>query len=299
MAQLPNFLIIGAAKAGTTSLCHYLSQHPDVYISEKKEPRFFSPEFYSQDTNGLRRKNFREKVFSLEEYLRLFEGVQAEKAVGEASTEYLYYPRTPQRIKDSIPGAKLIAILRNPVERAFSAYCYQLRDGCETLSFEQAITQSTTRADEHWRPGWLYPQSSYYYQQLKRYYDLFPAEQIQIHLFSDLKQNPNAVCQKTFDFLGVDPTFFVQDFTAQNISKVPKNQLVGKLIKKGKTVKSIATNILPATVLEPVMQVVKDHLYDSKPKLANDMKQALSEQYKEDVLALEQLINRDLSAWLN
>ena len=227
MSRLPNFIIIGAAKAGTTSLCHYLTQHPRVYISEEKEPRFFSPEFYTRDTNGFLRSDARKEIFSLGEYQNLFESVTSEKAIGEATTEYLYYPKTPQRIKDRIPAAKLIAILRNPIERAFSAYCYQLRDGCETLSFEDAIAQSSIRAASNWRPGWLYTQSGYYQEQLKRYYDLFPKEQIQIHLFSDFMRDPNAVCQQIFDFLEVESSFEVPDLSAKNVSMIPKNQFVG------------------------------------------------------------------------
>jgi len=298
MAQLPNFLIIGAAKAGTTSLCHYLSQHPDVYISAEKEPRFFCPEFYTEDTSGPLRSNARMEVFSLEEYSGLFEAADSQKAIGEATTEYLYYPQTAQRIRDRLPNTKLIAILRNPVERAFSAYCYQLRDGCETQSFEQAIDQAAKREADHWRPGWLYPQSGYYYAQLKRYYDIFPAEQIQIHLFSDFKQNPTAVCQRIFDFLSVDSTFAVEDLTAQNVSKVPKNQLVSKLIKQGKAAKSIATGLLPEAITQPILEKVKGYLYDPKPTVAPELKQQLISLYKEDILALQKLIDRDLSEWL-
>ncbi|MEM8501872.1 MAG: sulfotransferase [Cyanobacteria bacterium P01_D01_bin.1] len=299
MLNLPNFLIIGAAKAGTTSLCHYLTQHPEIYISEEKEPRFFSPEFYTKDTNGLLRNNARKEAFSLEEYQNLFESVTIERAIGEATTEYLYYPKTPQRIRDRIPNARLIAILRNPVERAFSAYCYQLRDGCETVSFEEAIVQSPIRASSNWRPGWLYTQSGYYYEQLKRYYDLFPKEQIQIHLFSDFMQAPNAVCQKIFEFLEVKSSFEVPDLSAKNVSMVPKNQFVGDLIKKGKEIKEIVTDVLPEAIIEPVVQEIKSYLYEPKPELSDDVRQVLIELYKEDVIALESLINRDLSAWLS
>ena len=155
---MPNFLIVGAAKAGTSSLYYYLDQHPQVFMSSIKEPRFFAPELYTdyiKDPYRSGAKEHRSTPMSLEEYQSLFDAVTDEVAIGEASTEYLYVPKTPERIKQLIPDVRLIMVLRDPAERAFSAFCYQVRDGCEKLTFEQALAAEETRMDEKKRwPGW-------------------------------------------------------------------------------------------------------------------------------------------------
>src|SRR5215218_4707583 len=121
---MPNFLIIGAGKSGTTSLYHYLGQHPEVFMSPMKEPKFFCfegerPNFRGPgDDEEINRKC----VTTIDAYRALFDGVACEKAVGEASSMYLYYPKAPERIDHHVAGVRLIAVLRNPVDRAYSSY---------------------------------------------------------------------------------------------------------------------------------------------------------------------------------
>jgi len=299
MSLLPNFLIIGAAKAGTTSLCHYLSQHPEIYISPEKEPRFFSPEFYTRDNSGLIRSQIRQKPMSLEEYYQLFKDVKNEVAIGEASTEYLYYPETAQRIKNLIPKVKLIAILRDPVERAFSAYCYQLRDGCETLSFERAIEEETSRLQQNWRPGWLYIRGGYYYSQLKPYFNLFSQEQMRIYLFSDFQQNPSEICQDIFDFLNVEPNFIIKDLSVKNISEVPKSKAIANFLRQKTLPKSLTKRFLPNLIYTNTSKKVKSILFKPKVPLDKKLRKKLSLLFEKEVLSLEKEINRDLSKWLS
>ena len=136
---LPNFLIIGAMKSGTTSLYHYLKQHPQIYMSSIKEPNFFALEGSNLDFNGaegkeqIQRLIKRESIINIEEYRALFRRAAHETAIGEASPMYLYSPEAPYRIRYYVPEAKLITILRNPVERAYSAFLYMTRDGREPL----------------------------------------------------------------------------------------------------------------------------------------------------------------------
>ena len=203
---LPNFLIIGAAKAGTTSLYSYLKQHPQIYMSAVKEPRFFAPEIYT-DYNNVARSGVKEVPFTLEEYEQLFADVTTEIAIGEASTEYLYFPDVAARIKERIPEVKLIAILRNPVERAFSAFCYQLRDDYEPLTFEAALEVESERIKQGYRQGWHYQKVGFYYEQVKRYLDTFEPEKIKIYLHEELIGNSIGVTQDIYSFLGVDTNF--------------------------------------------------------------------------------------------
>src|SRR3712207_4104321 len=127
---LPNFLVIGAMKSGTTALYYYLEQHPEIYMSPVKEPNFFSQE------------NAADTVTHIGTYEQLFKGASGKKAIGEASHSYLYEPRAAAEIRRYVPKVKLIAILRNPIDRAYSHFLHMVRSGTEPLDdFAQALRE--------------------------------------------------------------------------------------------------------------------------------------------------------------
>lgn len=293
---LPNFIIVGAAKCGTTSLCHYLNQHPEIFISPNKEPRFFAPEFYTQYTNGpVRRGSLRPKM-SWQEYQSLFKRVKNEKAIGEASTEYLFLSQVPSRIKSTLPDVKLISILRDPSDRAFSAYCYQLRDGCENLSFAEALDDEARRTQENWRPGWLYQQVGLYYKQLYRYTSIFEAQQFKVYFYEELDRQPIKTLQNIFNFLEVSPDF-VPNLARKNVSAVPKSLLLNQLL----------SNQSPLSDLKPYFpkkmqlfsQYIKRKNRSYKPNLSNEIRKQLVDSYREDILKLQNLVDKDLSDWMS
>jgi len=294
---LPNFLIIGAAKAGTSSLHQYLSQHPQVFMSSPKEPRFFAPELYTEHLKDPYRsgaKEHRSVPMSLEEYSALFDPVTDEIAVGEASTEYLYMPNTPERIRQLIPEVNLIAVLRDPAERAFSAFCYQVRDGCERLSFEQALVAEEERTVQKKRwPGWQYKQVGFYYEQVKRYFGLFDRSKIKIYLHEDLTADSGRVAKDIFGFLSVDDTF-VPDLTRRNISAIPKSRTLQNLMIKDNPLKTMVKPFMPAALR---MRLRSQNL-SKKPMLSPAIRHQLVKDYREDILRLQDLIDRDLSSWL-
>lgn len=294
---MPNFLIIGAAKAGTTSLCYYLNQHPEIYISLEKEPRYFCPEIYTTFCNGPLRDGARRSIVTLEEYQKLFAGATDEVALGEASTEYMYFPETPNRIKQAIPDIRLIAILRNPVERAFSAFCYQLRDGCEDLSFEQALEDEARRIENCWRPGWLYKNAGFYYRQLVPYFEIFERHQIRIYLYEDLDKHLERTLRDICLFLEVNPNFS-PDLSRQNVSKIPKNRLLNNLVKRNNSIKTALKWLLPAGVQNDLSHWIRQYNLSVKPTLLDEWRYKLMQSYYEDIKKLEELIDRDLSQWL-
>jgi len=162
----PNFFIVGAPKAGTTSLYNYLRRAPGVYMSPRKEPRYFTT-INPVGVTAMR------PVRDRAEYLRLFQGAKDEVAIGEASVTYLRDPETPKRIKEVVPGSRIIMLLRDPVERAFSDYLMHVREGWQTLSFQEVM-----RTD-------LYLGKGFYAQQVKRYLDIFGPQRVKIiRLFS-------------------------------------------------------------------------------------------------------------------
>lgn len=293
---LPNFLIVGAAKAGTTSLYYYLDQHPEIYMSPIKEPRFFAPEFYTTHSKGLVRSPWESSPLTIQDYQKLFEEVDEEKAIGEASTEYLYFEKTPQRIKQLVPETRIVAILRNPIERAYSAYCYQLRDGCEILSFKEALEQEESRKSQGWRPGWLYRESSLYYIQLKRYLDHFSPQKVKVCLHEDLKQNTKETVSDIYTFLGVDP-HFTFDTTNKNVSFVPKYARLNRFLKRNPIVQVAGTMLIPDALRAAITGKLRASA--SKPKkLSPKLKAEMVEFFSSDIQRVENLINRDLSHWL-
>ena len=147
---LPNFLVIGTGRAGTTSLYHYLAQHPQIFMSPVKEPKFFALEGHSLDFRGPGDERIRaETTTTLSAYRQLFDGVRDEIAVGEASTLYLSHETAPDAIARYVPDVRLIALLRDPAARAHSAFQHLTRDGWEPLAeFEEALRDEPRRIAE-------------------------------------------------------------------------------------------------------------------------------------------------------
>ncbi|MGR3310384.1 MAG: sulfotransferase family protein, partial [Candidatus Brocadiales bacterium] len=172
LIKLPNFLIVGASRSGTTSLYNYLKQHPEVYMSPVKEPRFVigqqSTKFSYKGIGD--EKSEKGVIKTIDEYKKLFENVRDEKAIGEASVINLYfYEDAIKLIKKYLGDAKIIIILRNPVERAFSQYLRLRREYRESLSFEDGLKMEEKRLKDGWLPGWHYTRRGFYYNSVKAY----------------------------------------------------------------------------------------------------------------------------------
>ncbi|MEM9155841.1 MAG: sulfotransferase [Cyanobacteria bacterium P01_F01_bin.33] len=294
--MMPNFLIVGAAKSGTTSLHYYLNQHPQIFMSRKKEPRFFAPEFYTEYHYDSNQRSLRSVPMSLDEYCALFDEVSDETVVGESSPEYLYFPSSPVLIKRHIPDVKLAVILRDPSERAFSAYCYHVREGRESKTFEQALRDEENKISCCMRPGWFYIDCGFYYMQLKRYFDIFDADQIRIYLHDELLMGADFVCRDIFHFLGVNE-HFLPDLTRKNISKIPQFSILNRLGSSRSPAARTLKKWLPRSISQQLSAVKKLNLVD-KPALSEATRSYLVQIYREDILKLQDLIQRDLSSWL-
>ena len=202
-----DFFVVGAARSGTTSLYNYLKQHPDLFLPNIKELNHFSKVESNQPQDYQRPKKeilYHTKIISSPEvYQDLYEEATAQQRKGDISPSYLWESNTAQRIFDHNPEAKIIVTLRNPVERAFSHYVMNLSVGYDTEpSFERAIQAKEKRI---WGGGNLYLEWSRYYQSLKSYYNLFPAEQIKVLIFEDWTSRKQESLEKLFHFLEVDP----------------------------------------------------------------------------------------------
>ena len=296
---MPNFLIIGAAKSGTTSLYHFLEQHPQIYMSPVKEPGFFALEGRKLDFAGPGDElACEEGTVDLASYQKLFAGVQNEQAIGEASTAYISTQGAAQRIDHYLPDVKLIAILRDPVSRAYSNFTHMRRDGREPLDdFEAALNDEARRVEANWEPIWQYRERGFYGAQLQPYFDIFGAERIQIHLTSELQKQPLEVVKKVFGFLGVDEAFVPDVSTSHNESGVPRNRALHNALTTQNPLKTIVKPFLPPSMRRKLATKLERSNLEKVP-LAPDVRARVREIYRDDIMKLQELIGRDLSSWL-
>ena len=294
---LPNFIIIGAQKAATTSLYTYLRQHPEIFMTKVKEPMFFN-NYKQKNTFFLKgRKIARNKT--LEEYKSLFDNVKNEKAIGEASPAYIYNKKATTLIKKEIPNVKIIAILRQPVERAYSNFLHTRRAGREPLDdFEKTFVVENERINKHWSPLYHYKSKGFYFKQLQRYFDVFPKENIRILLFEDVIKNPILITKEIFKFLNVDVNFTPKTFRKMNVSGTPKG-IFGWIIMKLRFYNLLPNIQLNKYLPDFIISLLFKSAYSKPKKLNENLKKKLTDKYyKTDILQLEKLIEKDLSHWL-
>ena len=299
---LPNFLFIGTGKAGSTSLYYYLNEHPDVYMSPVKETNFFSyeggrPDFCGPgDRSSISHKT---TITTIQDYKANFDGAQQESAVGEVSPSYLYLPKAPQRIKHYLPNVKMIVILRNPADRAYSNFQHKVRDNVEpNPDFSQVIYEEKTRIADGWSPSWHFVQNGFYATQLKRYFDLFDINQLKIYLFEDWLSDQLGVYKDILQFIGVDDTFVPNLNTRYNISGKPKSKALDNMLTRPNLVKKALKPILPGAFRSKMAAKLLRSNLKRLPKLSPSLRAELINIYRDDILQLQDLIDRNLSSWL-
>ncbi len=312
---IPSFFIVGAPKAGTTALYHYLDQHPQIYMSPIKEPCYFASEVRPENfapqmqplverdmrqvreylDSGLREKRFGGIVADWEDYLKLFGGARDEKAIGEASVCYLWSETAAANIASRVPGARIIMVLRNPVERAFSQYCHAVTNGLTDLPFRKYVEASVQSEDRKFGP--LYPMLEFglYYHQVKRYLALFPRDRVKIHLYDDYRHCPSAFLRDVLAFLEVDASFTPDTSEKHLQPHIPRSAGAVRSLKRC-GLWQLARTLVPSALRRPAKAVI----YRSRASLhlGPEDRACLAEYYREDVAHLEGLLDRDLQHWL-
>lgn len=271
---LPNFFIVGASKAGTHSLYDWLRQHPEVFMPRVKAPRYFCN--HGQDDYRFR---FRTQA----DYEALFEAVRDERAIGEATDVYMNYWSAAPRIHEAVPGARIIAILREPVQRAFSIYHMNLRvaGANEGRSFLEALA-----ADIEIR--------RLYHDGLAPFYAAFPREQILVLRFDDLRDDPAGVARRIFGFLGVDPDF-APEFTVSNPGGIPRRKWVHRMLTSPQ-LRMFSNRFLPDSLIGYGKSLRSRNLAQHRMTAAE-----WTEAYPvfhDDLLRTADLTGLDLSAWV-
>lgn len=291
---LPNFIVIGAAKAGTTALYWYLSEHPAVFMSPVKETNFFA---YGRDAQGNLLYGdpavHHFPIQTLAEYQGLFAQAGGASAIGEASPIYLECPQAADRIGAAIPSVRIIASLRHPVERAYSDYLMHLRHLGQRLDPARDLTAAAPWAapDSRWM------QVSRYHAQIERYYAAFPRSQIHVSLFDDLRRNPLALVQDVYRFIEVDPGFAPDFDTPHAIGGLPASRLLERLLTN-RAVRSMIKPLLPSGAANRVRRVRARNLKKAPP-LPPELRRELTDRlFRDDIRRTAEVIGRNLDGWL-
>jgi hypothetical protein len=293
----PNFFIVGAPRCGTTATYQYLQQHPDIFMpTYYKEPHYFGTDFKA--------RRF-EKFRDLDRYLALFRDGEHYSRVGEASVFYLYSRRAAQEIRAFDPDARIVAMVRNPVDMLYSYYYRIHANSDEPLeSFEAALDAEADRKAGKRIPNSLYlmPEALYYSEvvkfaeQLQRYFDVFGREGVQVIVFDDLVADTAIVYRRLLEFLEVDPTF-APPFDVVNPHTVSKSQRFRRLLRHPWLVK--VGSYVP-NVAAPVYQALLslNTRTASRPMLDPELRRVLQDRFAPEVGKLSALLDRDLTHWL-
>lgn len=307
----PNFFVAGAAKAGTTSIYHYLNIHPDVFMCPIKEPQHFSTDIRYENYSGLRRRAHRKLtitkylkqsklhhvhidwVAKWEDYLDLFREATTEKAIGEVSNGYLYSQVAAQNIAQKCPDAKIVIILRDPADRAFSHYKMSLRRGLETEhNFLRGVEKDYNKARKGWGVSGLYIELGLYYEQVKRFMDTFSPDRVLVLLYDEWRSDNQSALNRVFSFLGVEsPNLPPQAYNVGELT--PRLPLLQ--VALGVTgLRTLQSHILP----DPVRRAAKKLWYSKAEKKPGiDDRRYLVPYFLEDTNKLEKLLGIDLSKW--
>jgi hypothetical protein len=296
----PNFLVIGAYKAGTTSLYHYLRQHPQIFLPVIKEVRFLTYAGHGQQPLTpweLRASPW--PVTALAEYERLFAAAQPHHvARGEISPSYMAFPeQSILGIQHYTPQAKIIAILRQPAERAYSSFVNLVKIGREEiLNFQETLRLESChvprRSDGSPRRNRC---EGFYFAQLSPYYRTFGADRILVLLYEEWRKDPLQMLQKIFRFLEVDPTFTPDLTRRYNQSAWPRHQRFHQWLHAPPTARF---HWLPAPWPQRLSARLNRLNLTTPPPLDAKVRQELTRLYREDILQLQALIGKDLSHWL-
>ena len=271
-------------------------------MSPQKETFFFNfdgelPDYAGPGDMHLYKSH---TILEFDAYQAQFNGVKEEKAIGEACPQYLSDPQAPKRIQHYLPDVKLIAVLRNPVERAYSSYMHLRRDGYEPVAdFSIALGLEKRRIEENWRPMWHYKSRGYYAKQLQTYRRYFDASQIRIYLHEDMKTRPEWMLQDLFRFLEVDDHFSPDTSIKHNVAGIPRSKSLLRLIMTPNKVKAWSKPLIPRVVRGFLKQSLTSSAANlRKPQLPADARTELIAAYREDILQLQEMIGRDLSHWI-
>jgi Sulfotransferase family len=298
---LPDFLVAGVPKAGTTALHAALSRHPGLYLSQIKEPKFFLTDGPPPTKGGPGDVlTYREHVWQRDKYEALFDAAPAGALRGEATPFYLHDPEAMARIRDLIPDAKLIVILRDPVERAHSNWTHLWSAGLEPIGdFVRACAEEDRRIAAGWAPFWRYLGLGRYGEQLEHAFSLFPREQVLVFRYRLLIDEPAATLDRICAFLGVQPGLLTE-IPRENVTAHPERTMAHRAVSVGMRVSDAIGRLLPGTAATAATHRLERFLQRGarqRQPLSWQQRNALLPHFTDDIKLLETVLNEDFSDW--
>jgi hypothetical protein len=285
--MLVDFFIVGAPKAGTTSLFYYLNKNKGICMSSIKEPNFFS----SQDLK-IQKIYYDSLILdNLKEYERIFTPKNKQQIIGEASVSYLFYPNVANRIFDYNPRSKIIIILRDPVERAFSHYSMDLRLGHVKQSLDELFDLGLNNKDNLFFQQYIL--LGQYYEQVNRYIEVFGRENICVKFYDELKLDASSFYSDILKFLQQENDHNIDFNQPFNKSKLPSNKFI-KWLYSWPIIRKISLIFLPLSVIKFINI---NFFKENNNIINNDLKSKLHSFFLEDIEKLEKLLSKDLNSW--
>jgi len=297
--NLPDFLVLGAARAGTTAIYGALSTHPGIRLTRAKETNFFAYRDQSLQVFGPGNDFINNSITLLDDYLMQFPEEKGDKLFGEVCPLYLYEPRAPTNIRELIPKARLVAMLRNPIDQAWSHFLYARHQAIERESdFVRALMLEDERMAAGWQPLFGYSRFPRYGEQLARYLEIFSRDQLLVLDYSDFRRDSTGELRKLVEFIGADPDIPLVPNENVNASDVPRNDLLQRLIMRP-TPLTAAGRILPEGWRRGLREMVANLNRSKRPGMTGEARSILRERLRDDVEALSDLLGRDYRAWLS
>jgi hypothetical protein len=284
-SRWPNLFLVGAAKAGTTSLYAELARHPAVFMAPMKEPHFFS-----RIEPSPQWKDFFPYISDEDEYLALFEGATDEQVLGEASTSYLWDTRAAERIRRTVGEASILIMLRDPVDRAYSQYWNDVREGLEKRPFLEALREEQRFGPRRWGVSSLYIDCGRYADQVARYLDRF-GSRVHVLLFEDFVADQAGAVGGVLSFLGLPPTDAGALTERSNPAALPRSKLGGALLASGR-VRRIARATVPRTLRRRLRGALLKEA--SPPPMDAEARALLTEVFRPEVERLAERLGRPL-----
>lgn len=291
---VPNFVVVGAPKCGTTSLFYYLRQHPDVYLPVRKELHHFSIDRLSAMSAGPGdAATLTSLCHTFEEYLSHYAPCAGQTAVGEFSPSYLYFHDiVAPRLLERLGRVKIVVVLRDPVEKAYSQYMHLIRDQREQLTFLAALNAEDERISAKWSDIWHYQRSSRYAACVRHYMEVFGEYNVKVIFFEDLAEQPQQVMRGLCQFLGIDDKFDFDTSQVYNRSGRSRSTAISNFFGRPNSVKTLAKALIPERIRIPIRLMLLDWNTGKKEAINQEAVAFLAEAFYSDVEELAELIKR-------
>lgn len=289
----PNLFIVGAPRSGTTSLYFYLKQHDEIFFPQVKEPRHFQWDYYNDIFyDKLKTRSYSSK----NDYLDLFQTEKKFKYYAEASPSYLYAYDSASQIKMEYPDAKILIILRNPIDRCFSNYTLRHSSGREKLTFGECIDYEINFLKDRREGSRHYIRQGFYSNGIKAYQEIF-GDSVEVFLYDDLKKDSNLLISSILDFLDLKETNKINTNFITQQSKINKPKFFQK-IKKWR-VKKLLFSLIPLNWRLNLKTYINDSFLNKEYTMDITSRKKLENLYREDIIRTSKLIDKDLNHWLD